>query len=567
MKNFFKDNKRAEWLAFALFIVLYILISIFHEPMYDEAQAWLIARDASWPELLFEIPHYEGHPPFWHLILALFAKTGISFEFGLRIPGALFCMTAVWLLIFRSPFPKAVKCLLPFTYYIFFRYSIVVRPYCMTMLGLFLVAITYKKKTERPFLFMGALMLLCASSAYGMAFAAGICIVWLVELFTKIKANYMKQIAAMMLLFACNVGQLLLMLPKEDTNSVISCTFMNFIYCLMYMLILGPADSMFLDTGMDARLQNYAQGIITGGVTSYIYIIIGVITVIVLLYYARKYRKMLLLVVPYLFFALFSAAIYFWYHHIGLIHLYLIFVFWCALDSKSDEQEQTLHGSVIIQKIKSKVDGKIESKTYRGIADRLPCVALILCLGVSLAWSAFCSCTDLFRITWYTKELSQAIIEVGADQYNCALQWEISPIGPFEEQADYSDASKYYHIPSVTQFFDCLAYFDENIFYNHNGGIKEISYNRQVVPNEEGQALLMENNATYGYPEFVVGHAFVLDALPIDEEMPNYAAVYRFEVYKPDKFIIDYNDRYIYAREDVYQQRNDWPIGEQLRLN
>ena len=291
MKNFFKDNKRAEWLAFALFIVLYILISIFHEPMYDEAQAWLIARDASWPELLFEIPHYEGHPPFWHLILALFAKTGISFEFGLRIPGALFCMTAVWLLIFRSPFPKAVKCLLPFTYYIFFRYSIVVRPYCMTMLGLFLVAITYKKKTERPFLFMGALMLLCASSAYGMAFAAGICIVWLVELFTKIKANYMKQIAAMMLLFACNVGQLLLMLPKEDTNSVISCTFMNFIYCLMYMLILGPADSMFLDTGMDARLQNYAQGIITGGVTSYIYIIIGVITVIVLLYYARKRRR------------------------------------------------------------------------------------------------------------------------------------------------------------------------------------------------------------------------------------------------------------------------------------
>ena len=58
----------------------------------------------------------------------------------------------------------------------------------------------------------------------------------------------------------------------------------------------------------------------------------------------------------------------------------------------------------------------------------------------------------------------------------------------------------------------------------------------------------------------------MLDALPIEEEMPGYYPVYRFEVYKPDKFIVDYNDRYIYAREDVYMQRSDWPIREQLQI-
>lgn len=554
MRDFFKDNKRAEWLAFILFIVLYILVSIFHEPMYDEAQAWMIARDASWYELMFKIPHYEGHPPFWHLILACFAKTGVPFELGLRIPSAIFCFAAVGLLIFRSPFPKTVKCLLPFTYYIFFRYSIVVRPYCMTMLGLFLVAETYKSKGAKPFRFMASLMLLCASSAYGMAFAAGICVVWIVEIFTTIKDNYLKQIIALGILFIANVGQLMLMMPTNETNAVVAYPVSTILYSLIYMFVLGPADAMFLDTGMDARLQNYAETIITGGGVSYLNIIIGILTVCVLLYYARKHRKLLLMIIPYSFFAFFSAVVYFWYHHIGLIHLFLIFVFWCALQ-----------GDVVTIKKEKTWFVKLKEK-YGNIGDKIAIVGLILCLGMSLVWNIFCSGTDLAKETWYTRNLAKAVVEVGADRYNCGLQWDVSPIGPFEEQADYSDASKYYHIPSVTQFFDCLAYFDENIFYNHNEGNKEISYNRQIVPDAEGQALLMERNAEYGYPEYFIGHIFVLDALPIEEEMPNYAPVYRFEVYKPDKFIIDYNDRYIYAREDIYQQRSDWPIKEQLQV-
>ena len=578
MKEFFKDNKRAEWLAFALFTVLYILIAIFHEPMYDEAQAWLIARDASWRELIFEIPHYEGHPPFWHMILAVFAKNGVPFEIGLRIPGALFCFTAVWLLIFRSPFPKAVKCLLPFTYYIFFRYSIVVRPYCMTMLGLFLVAMTYGTKDKKPFRHMAALMLLCASSAYGMAFAAGICIVWLIELFTQKKKNDIKKIEALMIILICNIGQLLLMMPKEDTNAVVAYSVSTILYCLAYMLIIGPADSMFLDTGMDARLQNYAESILTGGFVSCINIIIGLITVAVLIYYAKKHGKLLLLVIPYFLFALFSAAVYFWYHHIGLIHLYLIFVFWCALQKEG----KTIATSALVKDYADRTEKESDSsqnKRNKKVWDyferikqikggkKLPKLALMLCLGMSIAWSVFCGGTDLFRTTWYSRTLADAVREIGADQYNCALQWDISAVGPFEEQSDYADASKYYHIASVTQFFDCLAYFDENIFYNHNEGNREISYNRQSVPGEEGQKRIMENNATHGYPEYFIGLIFVVDALPIEEEMPVYAPVYRFEVYKPDKFIIDYNDRYIYAREDIYLQRSDWPIREQLSVN
>ena len=326
--NATKQDRLILWVCFALFVIMYVVVSLFHEPMYDEAQAWMIARDASWYELFFEIPHYEGHPPFWHIVIALFAKTGMSIDLGLRIPGAFFSIGTVWLLLFRSPFPKIVKCLLPFTYYIFFRYSIVVRPYCVMMFALCLVAMAYKKRAEKPFVFIASLMLLCASSAYGMALAAGICIVWIWELFAEIKRNYAKQIGAMAVLFVCNLMQLLLMLPKEDTNSVSVFSLPTILYSMIYMCVLGPADSMFMDVGMDARLQSYAKQIVDGGVTSWCNLLIGFVTVVILLYFANKYRKKKLLIIPYLLFSLFSSAVYFWYHHIGIIHLYLIFVFW-----------------------------------------------------------------------------------------------------------------------------------------------------------------------------------------------------------------------------------------------
>ena len=41
------------------------IVSYFHEPWGDEAQAWLIARDCTYKEMIFEIGHLEGHPFLW----------------------------------------------------------------------------------------------------------------------------------------------------------------------------------------------------------------------------------------------------------------------------------------------------------------------------------------------------------------------------------------------------------------------------------------------------------------------------------------------------------------------
>jgi len=83
-------DKLAEWGAMILFVVLSVVLFIYHEPWYDEIQAWMVATDASIGEMIWQLPHFEGHPPFWTLILALFAKTGVPMEIGLRIPTLLF---------------------------------------------------------------------------------------------------------------------------------------------------------------------------------------------------------------------------------------------------------------------------------------------------------------------------------------------------------------------------------------------------------------------------------------------------------------------------------------------
>ena len=68
---------KAEMIALIIYIAGLIFISCFHELWFDEAQAWDIAKTASYHKILFEVPHYEGHPQLWHLLLSVFAKTAL----------------------------------------------------------------------------------------------------------------------------------------------------------------------------------------------------------------------------------------------------------------------------------------------------------------------------------------------------------------------------------------------------------------------------------------------------------------------------------------------------------
>ena len=72
------------WILFFTFVVAYVLVTAFHEPWFDEAEAWQIAKCADLKTIFFVTPHYEGHPPLWHLILSVFAKSGAPVDLSLK---------------------------------------------------------------------------------------------------------------------------------------------------------------------------------------------------------------------------------------------------------------------------------------------------------------------------------------------------------------------------------------------------------------------------------------------------------------------------------------------------
>ena len=104
-------------LVFILFVTLALVIGANHEPWADEAQSWIIARDASCGEIIWDISRYEGTFPLWFLTIKLFISLGLQYEYFFIIP---IIISSIGLLVFLKlvDCPKFVKVLLPFSYYV-----------------------------------------------------------------------------------------------------------------------------------------------------------------------------------------------------------------------------------------------------------------------------------------------------------------------------------------------------------------------------------------------------------------------------------------------------------------
>jgi len=166
-----------EWSALSIYAALVAFAIPFHEPWVDEAQAWQLARNLSLASLFKTYIRYEGSPGLWHFLLWIMIRIHVSYA-GLHwICGAI-ATTAVWLLIFRSPFPRFLKLSLPFTYFLFFQYAVVARNYVLVPLLLFCVAIAWKKS---PLWIALALGLLANASLHAAIISGGVAVVYIVE--------------------------------------------------------------------------------------------------------------------------------------------------------------------------------------------------------------------------------------------------------------------------------------------------------------------------------------------------------------------------------------------------
>ncbi len=454
------------------------VITIFHEPWYDEAQSWLIARDASITDIIFRIPHYEGHPPLWHLYLVPFAKSGLPYEAGIKSASILINAVAMGIVLIKAPFPKLYRFLIPFSYYFFYQYGVISRCYSLLILGFVLAGLTWKARNEKPFRFVLSLMLLSSSSAYGILFAAGITLVWLGGIIKN--RNYKKtfkdvlsdrRLYALLLLFFFALAITYLIIPKADTYAVnLPKSKTSIIERLYFMVAAAPMEGFFY-TAFNGwySLRDLCF-------TADFYIVSGLLFIpfsIMIVYFGIKKRKLALLAVPYLLFAVFSAAAYFSSHHLGIPAAFFLFWFWACM-SEQQEFEPSRGGPDVKKALNAMI---------------------VLSLLISMYWTISACAVDV-RTNYDPARAAAAFIKENNLEGRLIMNsWYV----PDEDEPGSIPNPGHQDTPRFN------AYFDKNIFYMFNNGKEDLSYELHKAYGRDEVIATYDTWAGYGAPDVLLG--------------------------------------------------------------
>ncbi|MBR4342542.1 MAG: hypothetical protein IKP88_07530 [Lachnospiraceae bacterium] len=520
------QGKTPEFLVVLLYCVFHMLMMLVHEPWFDEALAWLISRDSSLYDIIFSVPHYEGHPSLWHLVLMPFAKLGAPYEFSLSFVSLIFSGTAMVILVYKAPFKRIIRLLIPFTFYLFYQYSVISRPYCMMMLAIILMGLTYPKKDEHPGRFVLSMLFLCMTGAYGLVISCGICIVWLVEMWRgntyKISGDSQEcnsgikgmvknllshgKIVWLLLLLCYAIFILLRIIPKKDAYAELNRTgtvVFGLVGRVVYTLFGGISDIFITNTfSQDGTLAN--AGITIPELFSCV--AIGAVILLVIFMISRKKRLTLLFFLPYSMLCISMAVLYASRHHIGIILLYLIFWAWvyCKKENKENEEKQEFSPST----------------------RSLGVLALTLGLIIPLYWGISSSIFDAFYSYSWGREESAYLIENNLQNKSILAEWSLMPTLPEEkETVDDSQASV---LKEAITFSGPVVYLSPYIpdaqFINSPDKMGYSFGFIHKVPQENETSELITSIRSSEKPDVIIGEV-------------NYSAIYSFGEFDMNDYV------------------------------
>ena len=353
MKKSIKNKKwvrylKRNYLIYLILIVYIVLITIMifkHEPWADEAQAWLLARDSGLYDLLFKTLRYDGHPGLWHLILMIPSKLGLPYIF-LNITSGIIATLGVYIFLRYSPFPKIIKVLLPFSYFIFYQYAVIARNYVLLPILLFLIAKIYKNKTKKIYLFIFLIILLANTHALGFVIAIVLLFIHLIDLFKEwpyLNKNLkQRQIKSYLVSLFFIIIEILQMLPPSDSNFAVGYNFH----------LLNFFDKSYL--------------IIDETITLFLFLISF------LWFFRQRVLSLFLLLSSSIFF--FSAIKYYNVWHQGSLFLIFLFVLWISFENQHKER-------------------KINPK-FHNILEKLMILFFVILLLFQISWSITASIND-----------------------------------------------------------------------------------------------------------------------------------------------------------------------------
>jgi len=561
--NYIRKNY-IEIIFYFLFCISVIIVSFFHEPRFDEFEAWGISKE-SVSDILFFIPHYECHLPLWFLILKCFSFFNISPDLGIKIPNLIFMMGAVYFLIFKSPFPKAVKITLPFTFYIFYQYSVINRPYSIFCFAMFYLASLYKDRKEHPYQCALAIILLCLSSIYGMAVAAGIFIVLVMEYIKDLNAKRInlfkdKRLYALLLVLVFGILLLLEIYPAKDSDKYFSEIIWGTSYLSYknYLLSFIYAASGIISEVSYLYCYNYVIPIIyTCDIKDFFNIsylpyfisflsicLFGFFINIFLFLKFREYNVLKLFIIPYSFLII-MYTLHFAPHHAGLLLIFVIFVYWCGKDTTTLQYEN----------IKFKI-----------ITFIIITVLIILQIFQNLKSSY----NEIIYPSSPAKQIAEYIKENNLDKYkilgsylsNTVYKNKKSNILKFEPPGRlYTDKNNLYEETNIIHFniltlpVVITQYFDKNIFYNLNPDFPQRKYILFKMLKDEDIKKFKSAIREKGIPDIIIGKVNIKEIFTEEEiSNVNYINVKDFKSCHIYKYKYGCFFHSLYMREDLYNQ-------------
>lgn len=520
-------------LAFVLYIAIIAIVMCFHEPWFDEAQSWLIARDSPIASIFSVRPHYEGHPPFWNLLLAIAAKSGVPYELGIKgIQLICASLLGAWL-IFKSPFKRASSLatfLIPFTYFACFQYGVTSRPYALLCLSL-LVAAHYwnsaDSKTSSAWKLAISLMFMCLLSVYGIAFAAGFTIAWIWRVFSKninenlneglnedlsktrnktlnfsaifhaIKATIIPSVASNWarliswgLIAIFGVANLALAWPAKnafatratiDGNSTIA-------KCFAFIFVM-PSESIFTSFYGDISMRRMPFDFLPIAICTIFSLAIWAFAIRI-----TKRRKLLVvLVIPYLVLTI-VAVRYFTLHHAGLIFVFLLAVLWISHIKEPLSRNDI---PAIFVKI-----APTKSRFIKNKALKINLLISII-LAPSLIWNAFACVNDILFDYSPSRAVAQYISRNHLQNKRFVASW----LHNYEQVDESGNVISHEEIDTHQYSWLLIGanpYFSKNLI--------DCAYkNKTFITNESSSAKQQEKElaacAAKGEPEFFVSES------------------------------------------------------------
>lgn len=516
-------------LAFVLYIAIIAIVMCFHEPWFDEAQSWLIARDSSLADIISVRPHYEGHPPFWNLLLAIAAKNSVPYEFGIKgIQLVCASLLGAWL-IFKSPFKSASSLatfLIPFTYFACFQYGVTSRPYALLCLSLLAAAHYWNSadsKTSSAWKLAISLMFMCLLSVYGIAFAAGFTIAWIWRVFSKnisktlnfssilhaIKATIASNWARLIswgLIAIFGAANLALAWPAKnafatratiDGNSTIA-------KCFAFIFVM-PSESMFTSFYGDISMRRMPFDFLPITICTIFSLVIWAFAIKI----AKRRKLLAVLVIPYLVLTI-VAVRYFTLHHAGLIFVFLLSILWIShikepLSTKDIPAifiKVAIFTKSALAKIKPTNLYQNKTKITENKAFKINLLISII-LAPSLIWNAFACVNDILFDYSPSRAVAQYISSNHLQNKRFVASWLHN-----DEQVDESGKVISHEENDTHQYSWLLIganpYFSKNLI---DCAYKNKTFITNESPTASQQAQELTDCAAKGEPEFFVSES------------------------------------------------------------